>query len=463
MVSNTTKNKVLTDEEFVDGYRFITQFISEGVPFKFVLVQALKFFEEKMKDTYSTMMILNNKGTEFVDSIAYSLPSDSLKELMKLDVNDGLGTCGAAVVSKELIILEDLDTEPTWEQHNNVLRKLGLSSSWAVPIFSPSNKQVVAVLAMYSKKAKRPSSKELEIVFSYHQLISLIISNYRQTEIDFKTLDNDASYFDTRDLVKSSDYTTNQFILSIKNGINLGEFIPYYQPIIYGGNKEIYGVEALARWKHPEEGIVSPYYFIGAAERYGLIQKLDEAVSYQAMKDMSKIIKEIGRPIVLSINVSAHHISKDNYVSRMEYLLNKANFDPKNLSIEITETSLIENLDGVVMNIVQLKNLGIRILIDDFGTNYSSLNYLKHLPVDMIKLDQTFIQDILESQVDQKICQTIIQLAKDLNLDVVAEGIEKQEHLEIIEGYGCEIFQGFFFSKPMSKDDWKKYLTKKIN
>src|SRR5690625_355047 len=134
MVSNTTKNKVLTDEEFVDGYRFITQFISEGVPFKFVLVQALKFFEEKMKDTYSTMMILNNKGTEFVDSIAYSLPSDSLKELMKLDVNDGLGTCGAAVVSKELIILEDLDTEPTWEQHNNVLRKLGLSSSWAVPI-----------------------------------------------------------------------------------------------------------------------------------------------------------------------------------------------------------------------------------------------------------------------------------------------------------------------------------------
>ncbi|MGM8214860.1 sensor domain-containing phosphodiesterase [Bacillaceae bacterium W0354] len=462
MANGTINQRVLSAEEFVEGYQFITQYISEGVPLKFVLVQALKFFEGKMNDTYCTIMILNDNGTAFVDSVAHSMPCDVLNEIKNIKIEDGLGSCGAAVVRKELVITENIDKDPNWDLYRDVFQSMGLKSCWSVPIFAPSNKKVLATFAMYSKKVQQPSEKEIETIQAFNNLIGLVISSYRQTEIDPVMLDNAFPLVDSNDISKDRNRSDNKFIKSIREGIDRSEFVPYYQPIIFGGNQDVYGVEALARWDHPEDGIISPYYFIGAAERHGLINQLDEVISYKAMKDMKLIMDETGRKLVLSINVSAQHISQEDYVRRMEKIMSITNFKPEYLSLEITETSLIENLDEVAINIAQLKNLGVRISIDDFGTNYSSLNYLKHLPVDTIKLDQTFVHDVQDNQIDQRICKTIIQLGKDLELDVVAEGIEQEEHLEIIESYGCEIFQGYYFSKPLNKENWMKYLNKKI-
>lgn len=463
MANETIKKRILTAEEFVEGYQFITQYISEGVPLKFVLVQALKFLEEKMEDTYCAIMILDDDATKFVDCVSYSLQSELLKKLKEMPIEDGFGTCGAAVVRKELVVTEDIDQDPNWDLHRDIIAPYGIKSCWSIPIFAPNNKKVLATFALYSRKNLAPTEKEIETIVAYNNLISLVISSYRQTEVDPVILDNAFPLVDSRDFTRNRYRGNNEFIKSIELGIQRGEFVPYYQPIIFGFNDQLYGVEALARWIHPDEGIISPYYFIGAAERHGLIQQLDDAILYRAMKDMKELTDETGLSLVLSVNVSAQNISSDDFISRIECLLKKTGFCAENLALEITETSLIENLNGVATTITHLKNLGVRISIDDFGTNYASLNYLKHLPVDSIKLDQTFVHDIEENQIDQRICKTIIQLGKDLNLDVVAEGIEQQEHLDIIQNYGCEIYQGYLFSKPLDFHSYKDYLYKKIS
>ncbi|MGP4070998.1 EAL domain-containing protein [Piscibacillus sp. B03] len=442
--------RVLSPEEFVSGYQYITEYLKAGLPLCDVLKRALKYFEDQFVDSYCTIMLLNSKGTEFVNGAAYSLPDDMLEKFMHIRLFDGLGTCGTAAVRGELMVSPNVHNDRTWRSFANVVKPYGLKSCWSVPVFKPGTSDIVAIFAVYSKYSRYPTQRELDTLSAYNELLGLIVSNYK---ID------DSGEIEQLDLNEDDNLNSKTlYVESIKTGLKNGEIYPYYQPVLKSDGQELHGVEALARWEHPEKGLVPPIDFVDHAEEYDFIDWLDEVICRRACEDMKKLMDDTGKTFTLSVNISAVHIRKQNFAQRIEDILDETGFPADCLAIEITETSLIDNLTEVAVTFQQLKNLGVKIAIDDFGTTYSSLNYLKYLPVDTIKLDKTFIHDVDKSPIDRRICKTIIQLGSDLELDVVAEGVECDQHLSIIQDFGCNIYQGYYFSKPLTLEGWKNYL-----
>ncbi|TFB19612.1 EAL domain-containing protein [Filobacillus milosensis] len=448
------EHRVLSPEDFVEGYQYITEYLNEGIPLRDVLKRALKYFEDRLEDSYCTIMLMDEDSTEFIGGVGYTLPDKMVEEFTNIRLYDGLGTCGTAVVRGEFVFTPDMNNDPKWKNYLYIVQPYQLKSCWSVPVFKPGSQEVIAAFATYSKNFKQsPSQGEIDTLNAYKELIALIISNYMN--------DNNA--------VLESSVTTDQpfnkmadspeeYANLIKESLKQGEIFPYYQPIFKGEHHELYGVEALARWDHPEFGVISPIDFIEHAETYQFIDWLDEVICHRACSDMKQLMDESGKEFILSVNASAIHIKQEGFAKRIERILNDTQFPAKLLSIEITETSLMENLKDAAVTFQQLKKLGVKVSIDDFGTTYSSLNYLKYLPVDTIKLDKTFIDDVDKSPVDRRICKTIIQLGMDLELDVIAEGVEYEKHLSIIRDFGCEVYQGFYFSKPLELQNLKDYL-----
>ncbi|SEQ42283.1 sensor domain-containing phosphodiesterase [Piscibacillus halophilus] len=444
------EERVLSPEEFVAGYQYITEYLKAGLPLCDVLKRALKYFEDQFVDSYCTIMLLNSKRTEFVNGTAYSLPDDMLEKFLHIRLFDGLGTFGAAAVRGELMVTPNVYNDKSWKTFSNVVEPYGLKSCWSVPVFKPGTSEVVAVFGVYSKYSRYPTQRELDTLAAYNELLGLIISNYKVHDCG-----------DIQPLNQHQEDELDSKLLyaeSIKTGLKNGDIFPYYQPVLTSDGQKLHGVEALARWEHPEKGLVPPIDFIDHAEEYDFIDWLDEVICRRACEDMKQLMDLTGKKFMLSVNISAVHIRKKDFAQRIETILHETGFPANYLSIEITETSLIENLKDVAVTFQHLKSLGVKISIDDFGTTYSSLNYLKYLPVDTIKLDKAFIHDVDKSPIDRRICKTIIQLGCDLNLDVIAEGVESTKHLTIIRDFGCDIYQGYYFSKPLTLEGWKDYL-----
>jgi EAL domain-containing protein (putative c-di-GMP-specific phosphodiesterase class I) len=237
--------------------------------------------------------------------------------------------------------------------------------------------------------------------------------------------------------------------LSIEKGLHQAlawdEFELYYQPQFdsHGG---LTGAEALLRWHHPERGMVLPGEFIAIAEETGIILEMGEWVLWTACRAIAALARQ---PITISVNVSPKQFKDPNFVERVQGVLYDTGADPARLRIEITESTLIDNIDQTIFRLQQLKALGISFSIDDFGTGYSSLAYLKRLPVDVIKIDQSFVRDIETDSNDAAIVETIIVMAKHLGLDVVAEGVETETMRAFLLSKGCLQFQGYLFSRPL--------------
>ncbi|GEL77993.1 sensor domain-containing phosphodiesterase [Tenuibacillus multivorans] len=449
------KQRVLSPEDFVEGYQFITEYLNEGIPLRDVLKKALKYFEDRFDDSYCTIMLLDREKEEFIDGVAYTLPDEILENFKDKRLFEGMGACSVAAMRKKFVVSKEIGKDPDWKIYHDVVAPYGLKSCWSMPIYLPGTDEVMGTFAIYSKHSHGPVDQEVETLKAYNELIALIISNYMCAETKQVYLDH-AFYSELQEDRVAEQATP--YVDSVKEGLRNDEFLPYYQPIFKGDGKSLYGVEALARWHRSDKRLVSPVDFIEHAEEQDFVHWLDEVICKKACQDMKALIDETGKNLMLAVNISAVHIKKESFAQRLQTILEETGFPPEFFTIEITETSLMENLEDVAVTFQQLKSLGCKISIDDFGTTYSSLNYLKYLPVDTIKLDKTFIDDVDKSPVDQRICKTIIQLGLDLNLDVVAEGIETEQHLSIIKDFGCEIYQGYYFSKPLTLEDWKTYL-----
>ncbi|MGO4273769.1 putative bifunctional diguanylate cyclase/phosphodiesterase, partial [Paenibacillus sp. TAF58] len=221
--------------------------------------------------------------------------------------------------------------------------------------------------------------------------------------------------------------------------------------------KEFIGVEALIRWNHPEKGIVSPMQFIPFAEEVGLIVPIGKWVLQEACKQWRLWMDQYGRTFKMSVNLSSRQMYEPDLIELMAKILNETGMDPHFLEIEVTE-SITMNLDRATMLLSKLKGIGVSISIDDFGTGFSSLAYLKNFPIDRIKIDRTFIKDLSNDISDQNIVKTIIALGLNLNLKVIAEGVESEEQLNLLRNYGCHEAQGYFLGLPMPAD----YIAKLI-
>jgi len=225
-----------------------------------------------------------------------------------------------------------------------------------------------------------------------------------------------------------------------------------YQPIVNSYSGALVALEALARWNDPERGSVSPNIFIPVAEEAGLTMRLGEQVLQRACKQMRRLI-DCGHPdLYISVNISPRQFREPDFASDVRRILELCDLPPRNLQLEVTENAYISGVDASVRNINALKRMGIRITIDDFGTGYSALGYLKRLPVDGIKIDRSFIADILNDSTDQGIVRAIIAVAENLGLIVVAEGVENERQVRMLRELGCPQLQGFYFSRPVPEE-----------
>ena len=232
--------------------------------------------------------------------------------------------------------------------------------------------------------------------------------------------------------------------------IEHSQFQLHYQIQVDSARRPI-GVEALIRWHHPERGLVPPGQFIQLAEETGLIVPIGKWVLETACAQLRVWQQDaLTRGLTLSVNVSARQFRQTDFVGQVQAAVQSHGVDPTLLKLEMTESILLESVEDAVATIGRLNAIGVRFSLDDFGTGYSSLQYLKTLPLDQLKIDQSFVRDISAGKRDRSIVHTIIAMAQSLGLDVIAEGVETDEQLQLLLAAGCEHFQGYLFSRPVS-------------
>ncbi|MDQ0230341.1 EAL domain-containing protein [Metabacillus malikii] len=246
----------------------------------------------------------------------------------------------------------------------------------------------------------------------------------------------------------------------LKNALENGEFILHYQPQICNKSGKLIGVEALIRWNHPRQGLIYPDKFIQIAEETGLITHIGEWVIKQACIQNKKWQDYHFEPIKMSVNLSTQQFLHRNLVDFVKSVINNTGLDPQYLVLEITE-SMAMDFDHSLHVLQQLKAIGVGISIDDFGTGYSSLSYLKKFPLDYLKIDKSFVRDIMEDINDANIVKAIITLAHNLNLAVIAEGVETQEQLDFLRKHECDQTQGYLYSKPITVEQFENRLRNK--
>ena len=242
----------------------------------------------------------------------------------------------------------------------------------------------------------------------------------------------------------------------LNEAIEKKEFILHYQPQIDLTHNSIVGVEALIRWKHPFLGMIPPLNFISIAESSGIIVQIGEWVLQEACKQAA-IWNKQGKNIVVAVNISAVQFKRGNLVEVVKNALKISGLNPQYLELELTESILISDTETVLNTVKSIKEMGVLLSIDDFGTGYSSLAYLKRFAVDKLKIDQSFVRDIVQDKDDATIVKTIIAMAKNFNLKVIAEGVENEAVLATLQEFGCDEVQGYYFAKPMIAKEFEEY------
>ncbi|HEX7403167.1 MAG TPA: EAL domain-containing protein, partial [Usitatibacter sp.] len=244
---------------------------------------------------------------------------------------------------------------------------------------------------------------------------------------------------------------------SLRRGLENDEFQLHYQPLYDLRDRSVTGFEALLRWYPPGGTVVAPGEFITAAEESGIIVPLGEWVLREALLQ-ARGWQSPGRPLTIAVNVSAHQLSRPTFVERLRGLIVETGIDPALIELEVTEGVIIEGAGEAREALFQVAALGVGIAIDDFGTGYSGLAYLKRLPIDTVKIDQSFVRDLTVDPDDAAIVTAIVAMSRSLGVDVIAEGVETEEQLEELKRLGCHRAQGFLLARPMTGDAIARFL-----
>lgn len=253
-----------------------------------------------------------------------------------------------------------------------------------------------------------------------------------------------------------------RLIRDIDSSIANGDFTVFYQPkyAVDGDRPVLRSAEALVRWKHPELGMISPGDFIPLFESNGLVQKLDHFVWEEAAAQIAKWKKKFGSAIPVSVNVSRIDIFDPELEDRLIGLLNKNSLSTNELLLEITESAYSDSAVRLIEVVNNLRNKGFRIEMDDFGSGYSSLNMLTTIPIDVLKMDMKFVRNMLRDQKSLKMCELVMDISRFLGVPVVAEGVEEKAQLDVLKSMGCQIIQGYYFSRPLPAEQFEELIQK---
>jgi diguanylate cyclase (GGDEF)-like protein len=332
------------------------------------------------------------------------------------------------------------------------------------------NDEVTRYAEMIQKKIATPFTISGKQIFTSVKIgIAVGNSEYQDSQdmlrdadiAMYKAKEADESFMFFDPSMHSQTVKLLQLETDLRYAIAREEFCVFYQPIIDLQTMNIKGFEALMRWNHPERGLVSPVEFIPICEDTGLIVPMTIWILKTACLQVKhwQQLKPENRNLIISVNLSGKHFSQTNLVEQISEILLEVGYDPKLLKLEITESAVMENAEGAISVLKELKALGIQLSIDDFGTGYSSLSYLHRFPIDTLKIDRSFVNSMTEGAENGEFVQTIMTLAHTLGLAVIAEGIETINQLHQLRILDCEYGQGYLFSRPIPKEDIDKLLA----
>ena len=313
------------------------------------------------------------------------------------------------------------------------------------------------------QKRLKPPIKLGEKEFSSTVSIGIVVCASGQVTPDILLRDADTAMYRAKEMGKDcyqlfdpgmqeQAQRRSNLKVELQRAIEQEEFVLHYQPIVELNTGKLSGFEALLRWQHPQRGLIPPLEFIPLCEETGLIIPIGQWVIEQACRQICTWKEQFyrQRPLSVSVNLSGKQLTCEDIVEQIYNVLKETHLDPSCLNLEITESILMEGSDSAISTFGQIKALGVALSMDDFGTGYSSLSYLHQFPLDILKVDRSFVNRIQEGNDSAKIVQTIIVLAKNLNLTTVAEGIETAEQLSYLRDIDCQYGQGYLFSKPLS-------------
>lgn len=383
------------------------------------------------------------------------------------NINDGQGiVIGDELVQQFGCFLKELcgDNSIACHLHSDV---------YCVAVYAPN--EHVSIQSIY--QAIRERLKEPFLLSSGQELnitVSVGVAEYPDGATSALELINCAeiAVFKGKELGKNGIFYFNEMLRNdfmgsielenkLKNAIINHSFLLYYQPQYYVGNKKLRGVEALIRWQDGKSHFVQPSVFIPAAEKNGDIIPIGKWVVEQSIRQYSIWKKQFGFPFIMSINISALQYKKDDFVDSIVNTLEKYGVEPNEIELEITESVLIDDFKTVYEKLKVLKEQGIRISLDDFGTGFSSLSYLKKLPIDTLKIDKSFIDTVLTDSATKVITESIINMVKSLGFESIAEGVEEEQQYDYLRSIGCDVIQGYLFSKPLNTDEMEEILKKR--
>ncbi|NIC43720.1 bifunctional diguanylate cyclase/phosphodiesterase [Aquabacterium sp. A08] len=248
--------------------------------------------------------------------------------------------------------------------------------------------------------------------------------------------------------------------IELRKALARGQMVLHYQPQVDAAQGTV-GAEALVRWRHPTRGLVMPGEFIPLAERTGLILPLGDWVLTEACRQLARWASDPAlAPLVLSVNVSAAQLHQADFVSRVVHALQTHGVAPERLRLELTESVLVQDLQSIAAQLGALKAHGVTLSLDDFGTGFSSLSYLKRLPLHELKIDKSFVQDLLEDGSDATIVESMLTLGRSLGLRVIAEGVETEAQWRYLRDHGCHLFQGYWFSPPLAPEAFEAFVRR---
>lgn len=332
-----------------------------------------------------------------------------------------------------------------------------------------SNKEAFDIAQRITDFLEQPFTIDNQLVFTGTS-IGILFSDARYDNANTMLRDADTAMYHAKDCGKgryevfdASMHQRVQNALSleadIREAIEWQEFIPYFQPIIKLENEELQGFEALARWQSTRRGFVLPTDFIPLAEETNLVQAIDLQIVQKACQQLKAWQEKLLRyDLYVSCNLFCSQFFNATLPDDIEKILIETGLEPENLRVELTERALLENTEIVLTNMKALKKLGVKILLDDFGTGYSSLSYLHRFPIDVLKIDRSFITNVHEHENNKAIIKTIIDLASNLNMATVGEGIENSEDALLLRQMDCLYGQGFYYAKPMPAHDMEQYI-----
>ena len=254
------------------------------------------------------------------------------------------------------------------------------------------------------------------------------------------------------DALKAKVARTTEVEKLIKEALEKEYFYVQYQPQYVLDGKKLRGFESLVRLRMPDGSIVSPGEFIPIAEKTDLILEIDKYVRHRAMNEFKEICTKTGDSLVVSVNVSAKEMSSQGFADEVMGMVREVGFPAECLEIEITEYSLVKSVENTIANIQELREYGVKIAVDDFGTGYTSLSQLLNLPVTLLKIDKSLIDNIEDSEINRDFVKTVIYMGHLMNCEVISEGVEKESQLRLLNQFDCDFIQGFVWSKPLAHD-----------